>query len=51
MARMIQVIETYELRGKGTKDDICRNVKQFWSLKGDLLMEYDPRPTKEVDDV
>ena len=42
MAKLIQVIETYEKRGKGTKEDICRNVKQIWSTEGDLLMEYDP---------
>ena len=42
MAKLIQVIETYELRGKGTEDDIIRKVKQFWSTDGILLMEYDP---------
>ena len=42
MAKLIQVIETFEKRGKGTEEDICRKVKQFWSTDGVLLMEYDP---------
>ena len=43
MAKLIQVIETYELRGKGMSKDICRSVKQFWSTDGELLMEHDPK--------
>lgn len=40
-ARVIQVIETMALRGKGTEDDKCRQVKQYWSFNGELLAEND----------
>ena len=40
--KLIEVIETWEKRGKGTNDDIVRNVHQFWSKEGELLMENDP---------
>jgi hypothetical protein len=49
MARVIQVIETEEKRGKGVEDDPIRGVTQYWSLDGELLAENDPvvtdRPT------
>ena len=38
-ARVIQVIET---RGKGTLDDLSRQVVQYWSVEGELLAEKDP---------
>ncbi len=41
-AKVIQVIETCSLRGKGTDDDPCRNVKQYWDFDGKLLAESDP---------
>lgn len=40
-ARVIQVIETDSIRGRGTEDDPVRVVKQYWSLKGELLAEHD----------
>lgn len=45
-ARVIQVIETTALRGKGTENDKCREVKQYWDFEGRLLAEHDPG-TKE----
>ena len=42
MARLIQVIETDCLRGKGLAGDPCRHVKQFFSVDGKLLAEVDP---------
>ena len=42
MARVIQVIETVKKRGKGTREDVVRNVVQYWSLEGELLAENDP---------
>ena len=43
-ARVIHVIETtLERRGNGTTDPI-RVVRQYWSLDGKLLAEYDPAP-------
>lgn len=52
MAKVIQVIETEERRGKGVEDDPIRRVVQYWSLDGDLLAEDDPliseRPTPAI---
>lgn len=36
-ARVIQVIVTEALEGRGTKDDPCRTQKKYWSLDGELL--------------
>ena len=41
-ARVIQVIETKSNRGKGTLDDLSRQVVQYWSVEGELLAEKDP---------
>jgi hypothetical protein len=41
-ARVIKVIETRSIRGFGTQDDICREVKQYWDFDGNLLAEHDP---------
>ena len=41
-ARVIRVIDTVALRGEGTEKDKCRQVKQYWDFKGNLLAENDP---------
>lgn len=41
-ARVIHVIETTALRGEGTENDKCREVKQYWDFEGNLLAENDP---------
>lgn len=41
-AKVIQVIETVSSRGKGTEENPCRWVHQYWSLEGELLAENDP---------
>lgn len=41
-ARVIQVIETTALRGEGTEEYKCREVKQYWNFEGKLLAENDP---------
>ena len=41
-ARVIQVIETIALRGEGTEEDKCREVKQYWDFEGKFLAENDP---------
>lgn len=41
-AKVIQVIRTEALKGKGTPDDKCRIVKQYWDFDGNLLAENDP---------
>ncbi len=43
MARVIQVIETEQMRGNG-RTTVMRRVKQYWSLEGELLAEVDPCP-------
>ena len=45
-ARVIQVIETKSNRGKGTLDDLSRQVVQYWRLEGQLLAERDSHTTK-----
>ena len=37
MARIIQVIETYDRRGLGVDKDPIRKVYQLWSLDGKLI--------------
>lgn len=39
MARVIQVIETDELKGTGKQDDPYRRVMQYWTFEGQLLWE------------
>ncbi len=41
MARIIEVIELDFCRGKGTPDDPCRTVIQYWFTDGRLLREID----------
>jgi hypothetical protein len=40
-AQLVNVIKTESLRGKGTEDDPCRTVIQYWSTEGELLAEKD----------
>lgn len=46
MPRVIQVIESEELRGAGTRDAPYRRVRQYHTLNGDLLAEADPVPVR-----
>jgi len=41
-AKVIQVIVTESLLGRGTPDDPCRTVVQYWSLDGTPLAQVDP---------
>ena len=47
-ARLIRVIETKSARGKGTQEDLCRIVTQYWDLNGKLLAENDPQREEEL---
>ncbi|MGI6042143.1 MAG: carboxypeptidase [Candidatus Alectryocaccobium sp.] len=38
-ARVIQVIETRSIKGRGTPDDPCRVIIQYWEFDGNLLTE------------
>lgn len=40
-AKIIEVIETKALRGRGTEADPVRYVLQYWSFEGKLLWEND----------
>lgn len=40
-AKVIQVIQTKSLLGKGTKEDPARFVYQYWDFNGELLATYD----------
>lgn len=40
-ARIISVIETKSLKGRGTEDNMCRIVTQYWDFEGNLLAEND----------
>jgi len=42
MPKVISVIESHESRGKGTPEDPCRWVDQYFTLEGKLLSENDP---------
>ena len=46
-AKVISVIETRSLRGRGTSDDPCREVIQYWDFEGNLLAENDPQAKEE----
>lgn len=50
MTKVIEVIETYRNRGKGTKDSVYRQVYQLWTKDGRLIFENDPFPedSKEI---
>lgn len=41
-ARVIQVIETKEIKGVGTEKDPVREVIQYWDLDGKRLATSDP---------
>lgn len=40
-AKVIQVIVTKSLKVKGTEDDPCRHIIQYWDFNGNLLAEKD----------
>ena len=46
--KLILVIESSICRGKGTKEDPCRTVNQYYTLDGQLLAENDPQDLKEL---
>ena len=38
-AKVIQLIETHSIEGRGTPDDPCRVIIQYWEMGGNLLAE------------
>lgn len=45
--KLIEVIQAYVTRGRGTPENPYRTVTQFWSKEGELLAENDPHPVTE----
>lgn len=41
-AKVIQVIVTESVVGRGTEEDPTRSILQYWSLNGELLAKVDP---------
>lgn len=48
MAKVIQLIETYDRRGTGQAEDPFRLLYQLWTLEGVLVFEKDPYESGEV---
>ena len=46
--KLVPAIMTVAARGEGTQNDPVREVTQFWSRKGELLAENDPRVEEKV---
>ncbi len=40
-AKVIKVIQTKSLIGRGTKEDPARCIYQYWDFKGNLLASHD----------
>ncbi len=40
-AKVIKVIQTKSLIGRGTQKDPARYIYQYWDFKGNLLASYD----------
>ena len=40
-AKVIKVIQTKSILGKGTEEDPVRYIYQYWDFKGKLLAEKD----------
>lgn len=50
MPRVIQVIETFIERGKGTPESVIRQVRQYHTLEGELLAEHDDWAVRLTDE-
>lgn len=47
-AKVIKVIQTTSLIGRGTKEDPARHIYQYWDFKGNLLANHDTLSDNEV---
>lgn len=47
-AKVIQVIETVSLLGRGTFEDPVREIRQYWSFDGTLLAENAPSAARRT---
>ena len=41
-AKVIQVIVTESVVGRGTEEDPTRSILKYWSLNGEFLAKFDP---------
>lgn len=48
IAKVIKVIQTKSLIGRGTKEDPARLIYQYWDSKGNLLAENDTLITGDL---
>lgn len=48
--RIIELIETWELKGLGTEEHPYRRVKQLWTKEGKLVHEFDGETNDERKD-
>ncbi len=48
-AEIVEVIRVTECRGAGTAEDRDRNVEQYWTKDGRLLVELDSRDRHQGD--
>jgi hypothetical protein len=51
MAKLVELIETDDLRGAGTPSDPCRRVQQWFTKDGTLVVESDPHAYVEAQDL
>lgn len=47
-AKVMRVIKTTGLLGRGTKEDPVRFIYQYWDFKGNLLASHDTLKDNEV---
>ena len=46
MAKIVELIETDDLRGEGVEGSPYRRVTQYFTKEGELLFEIDPQSNK-----
>lgn len=49
-AKIIKLIQTKSLIGRGTKEDPARFIYQYWDFKGNLLASHDTLEDAIVED-
>lgn len=48
-ARLVEVIQLQTTEGNGDEDDPVRNVVRYYTKQGQLIGEFNPNATREVD--
>ncbi len=47
-AKVIKVIKTESLIGRGTQEDPARYIYQYWDFKGNLIASHDSLQDNEI---